>query len=122
MFPALRAAATALAACGFLATPAGAQLEPPSSGIGQALRASVSTVSTPPAPRLSSGTASALLGRTLTADGYSTLGITGCRHSSMRVVRCSIEVMLDDVHFRGTGSVRLLSHTARVRYTVLGVG
>jgi hypothetical protein len=122
MFPARRAAVTALAACGLLAAPAAAQLEPPTSGIGQALRASVSTVSAPPAPRLTRGAASALLDRTLRTDGYSTLGITDCRHSSARVVRCAIDVMLDDAHFKGSGSVRLLHNGARVRYTVLGVG
>ena len=121
MFPALRVAVTALAACGLLATPAGAQLEPPTSGIGQALRASVSTVATPSAPRLRVGTASTLLGRTLKSDGYRTLGITDCARSSARVVRCSIDVLLDDAHFKGTGSVRLLHSGARVRYTLLGV-
>jgi hypothetical protein len=96
-------------------------MEPPTSDIGQALRASVSTVSTPQAPRLTLGTATGLLGRTLKADGYSTLGISACRHSSARVVRCSIDVMLGDAHFRGAGSVRLLDRGARVRYTMLGV-
>lgn len=122
MFPARRAAATALVVCGLLASPAAAQLEPPTSDIGQALRASVSTVKTPQSPRLSRDTATALLRRTLSHDGYRTLGVTNCQHSSSLVVRCSIDVLLDDAHFKGTGSVRQLRHGgARVRYTVLGV-
>ena len=122
MFPARRVVATALAICGLLSVPAVAQVAIPTSDVGQAARASVSTVSSPATSRLTVNRASGLLTRTLKRDRYKILSITGCRHSSSRVVTCVVDVMLDDAHFKGDGAVRLLrSGGARIRYSLLGV-